>query len=184
MDTDTASNPDSCHLTKLVDEARALLEATAGVAGDTVSAARKRLAAAIRAAGMPHSRSRTRRSPAPRPPTRWCASIPGRRSASPWGWGRSSATCARAAAAGSATDAAMPSPASDLEAMARTSARIAQRVLALGENRLALLTVEMEEEVERLLAALLMAMVVAVCGLLAAMAATAAVVVLAGPMCG
>jgi uncharacterized membrane protein YqjE len=75
----------------------------------------------------------------------------------------------------------MTSSTSDLEAMALSSARIAQRVLAIGENRLALLTLEMQEEVERLLASLLMAMGVAVCGLLAAMAATAAVVVLAWP---
>src|SRR5579862_8685845 len=47
MDTDTSSSADCCHLTTLVDEARALLEATAGVAGETVGAARKRLAAAI-----------------------------------------------------------------------------------------------------------------------------------------
>jgi ElaB/YqjD/DUF883 family membrane-anchored ribosome-binding protein len=47
MDTDTNSTSESSHLDRLVDEARALLEATAGVAGETVGAARKRLAAAI-----------------------------------------------------------------------------------------------------------------------------------------
>jgi uncharacterized membrane protein YqjE len=75
----------------------------------------------------------------------------------------------------------MSTSTTDIESMARSSARIAQRVLAIGENRFALLTVELQEEVERFLVSLVMAMGVAVCALLAAMAATAAIVVLAWP---
>jgi uncharacterized membrane protein YqjE len=52
-----------------------------------------------------------------------------------------------------------------------------QRLLTIGENRLELLTVEVQEERERLLHAFLLALGVAAFGLLAGLALTAAVVV-------
>jgi uncharacterized membrane protein YqjE len=59
-----------------------------------------------------------------------------------------------------------------------TSRRFAQRLLIVGENRLELLAVEVQEERERLLHAFLLALGVAAFGLLAAMTLTAAIVVL------
>jgi uncharacterized membrane protein YqjE len=53
----------------------------------------------------------------------------------------------------------------------------ARRLLAIGENRIELLAVEAQEEREHLLRALLMALGVAVFGLLSCMALTAAIVV-------
>ena len=61
--------------------------------------------------------------------------------------------------------------------LAATSRRFAQRLLTIGENRLELLTVEVQEERERLLHAFLLALGVAAFGLLAGLALTAAVVV-------
>jgi uncharacterized membrane protein YqjE len=55
---------------------------------------------------------------------------------------------------------------------------LALRLLTIGENRLELLTVEVQEERERLLHAFLLALGVAAFGLLAAMTLTALVVVL------
>jgi uncharacterized membrane protein YqjE len=55
---------------------------------------------------------------------------------------------------------------------------LARRLLTIGENRLELLTVEAQEERERLLHAFLLALGVAAFGLLAGMALTALVVVL------
>jgi uncharacterized membrane protein YqjE len=54
----------------------------------------------------------------------------------------------------------------------------ARRLLTLGENRLELLTVEVQEERERLLHAILLAFGVATFGLLATLTLTAAIVVL------
>ena len=62
--------------------------------------------------------------------------------------------------------------------LAATSRRFAQRLLTIGENRLELLTVEVQEERERLLHAILLALGVAAFGLLAGLALTAAIVVL------
>jgi uncharacterized membrane protein YqjE len=62
--------------------------------------------------------------------------------------------------------------------LATVARHFARRLLAIGENRLELLAVEAQEEREHLLRALLMALGVATFGLLAAMALTAAVVVL------
>jgi len=62
--------------------------------------------------------------------------------------------------------------------LATASRRFAQRLLTIGENRLELLTVEVQEERERLLHAFLLALGVAAFGLLAAIALTAAIVVL------
>ena len=62
--------------------------------------------------------------------------------------------------------------------LAATSRRFTQRLLTIGENRLELLTVEVQEERERLLHAFLLALGVAAFGLLAGLVLTAAIVVL------
>jgi uncharacterized membrane protein YqjE len=62
--------------------------------------------------------------------------------------------------------------------LATTSRRFAERLLTIGENRLELLTVEVQEERERLLHAFLLALGVAAFGLLASLTLTAAIVVL------
>ena len=61
--------------------------------------------------------------------------------------------------------------------LAANSKQFAQRLLTIGENRLELLTVEVQEERERLLHAFLLALGVAAFGLLAGLALTAALVV-------
>src|ERR1017187_5373881 len=62
--------------------------------------------------------------------------------------------------------------------LAATSRRFAERLLTIGENRLELLTVEVQEERERLLHAFLLALGVAAFGLLAGITLTATIVVL------
>ena len=62
--------------------------------------------------------------------------------------------------------------------LATTSKHFARRLLTIGENRLELLTVEVQEERERLLHAFLLALGVAAFGLLAGLTLTAAIVVL------
>ena len=59
-----------------------------------------------------------------------------------------------------------------------TSKTFARRLLTIGENRLELLTVEVQEERERLLHAFLLALGVATFGLLAGLTLTAAIAVL------
>jgi uncharacterized membrane protein YqjE len=59
-----------------------------------------------------------------------------------------------------------------------SSKRFARRLLTIGENRLELLMVEVQEERERLLRAILLALGVAAFGLLAGVALTGVVVVL------
>ena len=61
--------------------------------------------------------------------------------------------------------------------LSATSKTFARRLLTIGENRLELLTVEVQEERERLLHAFLLALGVAAFGLLAGLALTAALVV-------
>lgn len=61
--------------------------------------------------------------------------------------------------------------------LAATSKRFARRLLAIGENRLELLTVEVQEERVRLLHACLLALAVAAFGMLAGITLTAAIVV-------
>jgi uncharacterized membrane protein YqjE len=61
--------------------------------------------------------------------------------------------------------------------LASTSKQFARRLLTIGENRLELLTVELQEELERLLFAFLLALGVAAFGLLASLTLTAAIVV-------
>jgi uncharacterized membrane protein YqjE len=62
--------------------------------------------------------------------------------------------------------------------LSTTSKHLARRLLTIGENRLGLLTVEMQEERDRLLQAILMAFGAAALGLLAGLTLTAAIVVL------
>jgi uncharacterized membrane protein YqjE len=62
--------------------------------------------------------------------------------------------------------------------LAATSKHFARRLLTIGENRLELLTVEVQEERERLLHAILLALGVAAFGLVAGITLTAAIVVL------
>lgn len=65
----------------------------------------------------------------------------------------------------------------NLGQLAATSKDFARRLLAIGENRLELLTVEVQEEGNRLLRAILLALGVATCVLLAGITLTAAIVV-------
>ena len=60
---------------------------------------------------------------------------------------------------------------------AATSKHFVRRLATIGENRLELLTVEVQEERERLLHAFLVALAVAAFGLLASLTLTAAIVV-------
>ena len=62
--------------------------------------------------------------------------------------------------------------------LAANSKQFARRLLTIGENRLELLTVEVQEERERLLHAFLLALGVATFGLLAGLTLTAAIAVL------
>ena len=62
--------------------------------------------------------------------------------------------------------------------IASSSKRFASRLLTIGENRLELLMVEVQEERERLLHAILLALGVAVFGFLAGVALTIAIVVM------
>jgi uncharacterized membrane protein YqjE len=62
--------------------------------------------------------------------------------------------------------------------LAETSKRFARRLLAMGENRFELFMVEVREEREGLLRAILLALGVAAFGLLAGVAVTGAIVVL------
>ena len=62
--------------------------------------------------------------------------------------------------------------------LAAASKQFARRLLTIGENRIELLTVEVQEERERLLHAILLALGVAALGLVAGITLTAAIVVL------
>jgi len=62
--------------------------------------------------------------------------------------------------------------------LVETSKRFARRLLTIGENRFQLLMVEVQEERERFLRAILLALGVAAFGLLAAIALTATIAVL------
>ena len=65
-----------------------------------------------------------------------------------------------------------------LRQLAASAKEFARRLMTIGENRLELLTLEVQEEREQLLQAFLLALAVAAFGLLAGMALTAAIVVL------
>ena len=79
---------------QLADDARALMAATADVAGEKVCEARKRLAAALEPASKSPAASVTKRSKARKPPTRPCMNIPMRPLASPLASVQSSASLA------------------------------------------------------------------------------------------
>ena len=66
----------------------------------------------------------------------------------------------------------------NLRQLATTSKKFVRRLATIGENRLELLAVEVQEERERLLRAFLLALGVAAFGLLAGIALTAAIAVL------
>ncbi len=72
----------------------------------------------------------------------------------------------------------MEPPPANTGQLAETSKRFARRLLTIGENRFELLMVEVQEERERLLHAILLALGVATFGLLAGAALTGAIVVL------
>lgn len=72
----------------------------------------------------------------------------------------------------------MPTASVSLKQLAATVRQLARTLLTMGENRLELLTVEVQEERERLLHAVLLALGVAAFGLLAGVAFTGALVVL------
>jgi uncharacterized membrane protein YqjE len=72
----------------------------------------------------------------------------------------------------------MEEPAANRGRPAATVRQLALRLLAIWENRVELLMVEVQEDRERLLHDLLLALGVAACGLLAALTLTAALVVL------
>ena len=72
----------------------------------------------------------------------------------------------------------MEPAASSVGQLVGTSKRFAQRLLTIGENRLELLMVEVQEERERLRRAVLLALGVAVFGLLAGVTLTGTLVVL------
>jgi uncharacterized membrane protein YqjE len=73
---------------------------------------------------------------------------------------------------------AMEEPAASFGQLTATSKDLARRLLIIGENRLELLTVELQEERERVMHAVLLALGLAVFGLLAGITFTGAVVVL------
>jgi uncharacterized membrane protein YqjE len=70
-----------------------------------------------------------------------------------------------------------------LDQLATTSKQFVRRLATIGENRLELLTVEVQEERERLLHAVLLALGVAAFGLLAGITLTAALAVLLWAYC-
>ena len=72
----------------------------------------------------------------------------------------------------------MENSTSNLRHLATTSKAFARRLLTIGENRLELLTVEVQEERERHLHAIALAFGVAAFGLLAGLTLTAAIVIL------
>jgi uncharacterized membrane protein YqjE len=71
----------------------------------------------------------------------------------------------------------MEPPPSQAGQLVKASKRLARRLLIIGENRFELLMVEVQEERERLLRAILLALGVGAFGLLAGVALTGAIVV-------
>ena len=72
----------------------------------------------------------------------------------------------------------METSTASLHQLAATSKHFVRRLATIGENRLELLTVEVQEERERILHAFLLALGVAAFGLLAGLTLTAAIAVL------
>jgi uncharacterized membrane protein YqjE len=81
-------------------------------------------------------------------------------------------------AAANAIDSVVEESTASFRQLATTSKRLTRRLLTIGENRLELLRVEVQEESEHLLHAFLLALGVAAFGLLAGMTLSAAIVVL------
>ena len=77
-----------------------------------------------------------------------------------------------------ATDSTMEPATANFGQLVDSSKQFARSLFTMGENRLELLMVEVQEERERLLHAILLALGVAVFGLLAGFTLTAAIVVL------
>jgi uncharacterized membrane protein YqjE len=75
----------------------------------------------------------------------------------------------------------MESSGGSLNQLGTTAKQFVRRLAIIGENRLELMTVEMQEGRERVLYAFLLALAVAAFGLLAGLTLTAAVVVLMWP---
>ena len=98
-------------------------------------------------------------------------------SASPSESVRFSAISSRAGVPATATDHNMETATVSFRQLAANSKQFVQRLLTIGENRLELLTVEVQEERERLLHAFLLALGVAAFGLLAGLTLTAAIAV-------
>lgn len=71
----------------------------------------------------------------------------------------------------------MDTPTVSIKSAATNTRHLARRLLIIGENRLELLAVEVQEERERLVRAVLLALGLAAFGLLAGIALTAAIVV-------
>jgi uncharacterized membrane protein YqjE len=80
-------------------------------------------------------------------------------------------------AAVTVTDSTMEKSTGSVTPFSTSWKRLARRLLTIGENRIELLTVEMEEGRDRLLRAFLMALGVAAFGMLATFTLTAAIVV-------
>src|SRR5580658_9935642 len=114
-------------------------------------------------------RSATGRLPAPKRPTKPCMSILTKPLPSALGSGRSLVISSAAGVPATATDFAMEESPGGLKQLTAISKRLARRLLTIGENRLELLMVEVQEEGEHLLHAFLLALVAAVFGLLAGM---------------
>ncbi len=71
----------------------------------------------------------------------------------------------------------MDEPAAKPETLSRRANRLARRLLVIGENRLALLAVKLQEESGRLLKAIALALGAAILALMAAITLTAAIAV-------
>src|SRR5690242_1646866 len=119
-----------------------------------------------------------RRSKAPRRRTRPCMSILIKPSASPSVSVRSSVISSPAGAPATAINPMMETANNGFGPIAAPSKHFARRLLRIGENRLELLMLEVQEERERLLHAILLALGVAVFSFLAGAALTVALVVL------
>src|SRR5436190_1549181 len=123
--------------------------------------------------------SATKRSRRPGPWTRRCMNILTRRWASLSVWACSLAFLSRAAAlVATGNNGNMEQPTVNLADLAATSRRFAGRLITTGENRLELLMVEVQEERERLLHAILLALGVALFAFLSGVALTITLVVL------
>src|SRR5450756_2455156 len=102
-----------------------------------------------------------KRSRARKLSTKPCVNILIKPSPSASGLGRFSAISSPAGAPATATDHNMETATVSFKQLATTSKHFARRLLTIGENRLELLMVEVQEERERLLHAILLALGVA-----------------------